>query len=73
MKHYFLNMDSSHNGSHAYKVHVEECFFLPLPPKQIYLGKFPNEIAAVEAAKKLGFLNADGCKHCSPNAYHKIQ
>ena len=67
MKKYYVNRDCSTNPNHNYEVHAEGCFWMPNDRE--WLGSFQNAVDAVKAAKSRGYLRADGCKHCCPEAH----
>ena len=52
------------------EVHTTTCIKLPNPRNQEDLGWHADEIDAVTSAKKMGYLNADGCYHCCRKAHH---
>ncbi len=68
MPYYLINTQPDKNGRN--EVHVATCTYLPDPSHRENLGYFPDEIAAVDYAKKHGYPNADGCYYCCPRAHH---
>ncbi len=69
MKNYYLNTNTG-NPNNNCEVHTEDCRYCPSIFNRVYLGQFSNGIQAVQAAKNMGYSNADGCIHCCPEAHH---
>lgn len=70
MNNFYLNSDDSNNPGHNHEVHISSCPFFPSPSHRIYLGVFSSAKDAVQAAKNLGYADADGCAACCPEAHH---
>lgn len=70
MEKYFLNRNTNNpNGDH--EVHVEGCYWLPLPVNRIDLGYFSNCADAVrEAKRRYPSEKIDGCIHCCRPCHH---
>lgn len=69
MKHYYINNSTSTNPNGNNEVHTEDCSKLPSVSNSSYLGYFNNGIEAVSAAKSKGYIKADGCILCCPEAH----
>lgn len=67
---FYLNLDDSNNPGHNHEVHVSSCPFFPSPSHRTCLGAFSSAKDAVQAAKNLGYADADGCAVCCPEAHH---
>ena len=68
MANYIINKNRDEKGLN--EVHTTVCPYRPNQANQDNLGYHPDEIAAVDYAKKHGYLNADGCYYCCPKAHH---
>lgn len=68
-RNYYINTDSSSNPNRNNEVHVENCRYMPSVYNKKYLGRFDNALEAVAYAKRIGYLKADGCIHCCPEAH----
>lgn len=69
MKQYYVNKNSRYNPGFNNEVHTSTCQYLPLEINRQYLGEFANGVLAVQKAKQIGYLNADGCWLCCPEAH----
>ena len=65
---YYVNKDQTHNPGLHHEVHTESHARLLGIVNKTYLGYYPNEIAAVQAAKRY-YWDADGCAVCCPRAH----
>lgn len=65
---YIINTNKDENGFN--EVHAITCSHLPDVSNRENLGFHPDENAAVNYAKKIGFYSADGCYYCCPRAHH---
>lgn len=61
MKKFYISKKSLLTGN--YSVHRENCPFLPVAEKRIYLGKFNSCQEAVRTSKLI-CSNSDGCYFC---------
>lgn len=67
MSKYFINKTCDENGKN--EVHKSSCAWFKIVKNYAELGEFNDGIAAVDYAKANGYPNADGCKHCCPEAH----
>lgn len=68
MKHYYVNnLQTSNPGLH-HEVHSSDCYLINTIKSKTYLGVFYSGIIAVAEAKRI-YRDADGCKHCCPEAH----
>lgn len=65
---YYINKTVDNNGRN--EVHRSDCYWLSLVTNKELLGDFYNGVEAVSAAKRKGYYNADGCRHCASEAHH---
>ena len=69
MHSYYINLNKDLNGFN--EVHQNTCFYFQLANNKVFLGNFPNAIAAVSYAKTHGYPKADGCYYCSKEAHYR--
>ncbi len=67
-KPYYVNNDQTHNPGLHHEVHTSEHAAILHIRSTTYLGYFTDEMAAVNAAKRL-YSDADGCAVCCPRAH----
>ena len=68
-KKYYVNTKTDTNPNRNNEVHAEGCDKMPSVVNRVYLGLFCNGNEAVLAAKRKGYLRADGCIKCCPEAH----
>lgn len=68
MPNYIINKNADENNMN--EVHRTTCAHLPYPVNQVPLGFFNTNKEALAYAKRMGWNNADGCKHCCPDIHH---
>lgn len=66
---YYVNKKTDTNPNNNNEVHAEGCPKMPSPVNREYIGLFTNGRDAVAAAKRKGYINADGCYYCCPEAH----
>ncbi|BBA51204.1 hypothetical protein [Fusobacterium varium] len=66
---YIISQNKDNAGNN--QIHTIECSFGQRNVYTYSLGWFPNEIEAIEYAKKHGYPCACGCPHCCPETYKK--
>ncbi|MDD6195003.1 MAG: hypothetical protein PUB19_08905 [Lachnospiraceae bacterium] len=67
MPNYIINIHKT-DGQYN-EVHTTDCAYRPRVEHQRTLGWHADGVDAVNYAKKNGYPDADGCKHCSPEAH----
>ncbi len=61
---YCVNEIAQSDGDH--EIHKMSCLFIPEPEHRLLLGLFDNCQDAVNEAKKIFPMTADGCHFCCP-------
>lgn len=68
MPHYIVNRNAQPNGDH--EVHrVDICTRLPNTENQMALGWYESCREAVAAARRVGYITANGCAFCIPGCH----
>lgn len=70
MDKYIINRNTDINGNNEVHNKTIGCRKMPLSSNQISLGEHRSAQEAVNYAKSIGLVNADGCYYCC-NSAHK--
>lgn len=65
-----LNTNDKLNSGHNFEVHRPGCRFYPKRSNRVYLGNYEDARQVVVIAAFF-YPEANGCKICCPEAYHK--
>ena len=68
MPNYIINKEKT-DGRYN-EVHTTTCSYKPTNYNQVDIGWHADAVDAVAYAKRNGYPDADGCKHCSSEAHH---